>query len=172
MIGFSTDGPHASLTASHTLITNSGDESENVSGLNSNAHSVPACDGSSFVMERAYFVHLTASSKLWSSVIPKTILRKHSLVARYICRRAFLAPLRDSTVLVINSSRHGERTWSHTSSGTAPGVSTRRRVKSKSVCEAEGKETSISLYPSSQSILKYDHFWSPSCCPSDQQLSA
>lgn len=62
----------------------------------------------------------------------------------------------------MNSSRQGERTWSQTSSGTAPGVSTRRRVKSKSVCEAEGKETSISLYPSSTNILKYFHFCSPS----------
>jgi hypothetical protein len=58
---------------------------------------------------------------------------------------AFVAPLTDSTVGLISSSRHGDRTCSHTSSGTVPGVSIRRRVKSKSVLDAEGKETSISL---------------------------
>lgn len=58
---------------------------------------------------------------------------------------ALFAPLRDSTVRLMKSSLHGERTWSHTSSGTVPGVSMSFLVKSKSVCEAEGKEISISL---------------------------
>jgi hypothetical protein len=82
MRGFSTLGSHAALTASHTLMTNSGDESEKVSGENSYAHSVPACSGSSFVMERAYFVHSTASAIVSSSFMLKTICWKHGLVAR------------------------------------------------------------------------------------------
>src|SRR5687767_14604302 len=76
---------------------------------------------------------------------------------------AFLAPTEASTVRRMSSSRQGDRVCSQTSSGTTPGVSIRRRVKSKSVCDAEGKETSISLYPRSTSILKYFHFVSLFC---------
>lgn len=82
---------------------------------------------------------------------------------------AFFAPLTDSIVRLMRSGRQGDSTWIATSSGIAPGVSTRRLVKSKSVWEAEGKETSISLNPISQSILKKRHFSSPFCYSKDHQ---
>jgi hypothetical protein len=82
MMGFSTVGSHAALTASHTRRTNSGSVSEKVSGLNSKAHSVPRCVGSSLVSDRTSFVQRTASSTLSSWLKPKTTRRKHSLVAR------------------------------------------------------------------------------------------
>jgi hypothetical protein len=73
MIGWSTEGSQAALTASHTLRAKSGDESEKVSGENSYDHSVPAVDGSSFVIERAYFVHSTARATVSSSFMLNTI---------------------------------------------------------------------------------------------------
>ena len=65
---------------------------------------------------------------------------------------ARLAPLSDSKVRVIRSSRAWVSTWMVTSSGMWP-PSISSRTKSKSVCEADGKATSISLKPTSQSVL-------------------
>ena len=58
----------------------------------------------------------------------------------------FFAPLTASNVRSISSGRHWVSTWIATPSGIAP-VSMIERTKSKSVCDAEGKATSISLKP-------------------------
>src|SRR5690554_3736646 len=59
---------------------------------------------------------------------------------------AVFAPTQDSTVRRIRSSRDCVRTMMVTSSGMRLS-STSLRTKSKSVCEADGKPTSISLKP-------------------------
>ena len=83
MIGFSSVGSQAFFTASHICTTNSGDVSLKHSGLNSYCHWVmPSWLGSSFVIDRAYFVHFTASAILSSGDSPKTMRLKHSDVAR------------------------------------------------------------------------------------------
>ena len=56
------------------------------------------------------------------------------------------APFTASKVRSISSGRHCVSTWIATSSGILP-PSMIERTKSKSVCEAEGKATSISLKP-------------------------
>ena len=56
------------------------------------------------------------------------------------------APFTASKVRSISSGRHWVSTWIATPSGMAP-PSMIERTKSKSVCEAEGKATSISLKP-------------------------
>ena len=57
-----------------------------------------------------------------------------------------MAPFTASNVRSISSGRHWVKTWIATSSGTAP-PSMIERTKSKSVCDDEGKATSISLKP-------------------------
>ena len=59
----------------------------------------------------------------------------------------FFAPFTASKVRSISSGRHWVSTWIATPSGIAP-FSMIERTKSKSVCEADGKATSISLKPS------------------------
>ena len=49
-------------------------------------------------------------------------------------------------VRLISSSRAGVSTWMVTSSGIAP-LSISQRTKSNSICDADGKPTSISLKP-------------------------
>ena len=56
------------------------------------------------------------------------------------------APFTASNVRSISSGRHCVSTWMATPSGIWP-LSMIERTKSKSVCEAEGKATSISLKP-------------------------
>ncbi|KAH3670585.1 hypothetical protein OGAPHI_001100 [Ogataea philodendri] len=116
---------------------------------------VSLCLGSSLVRLLTNLVHSVASCKVCSFDKPNTTLRKQSEVAKYRWIVARLAPVRDSIVRLISSGRHGERTWIDTSSGA---VSTQNRVKSKSICEAEGNATSISLNPISTSFLKYTFF--------------
>lgn len=58
----------------------------------------------------------------------------------------FLAPFTASKVRSISSGRHWVSTWIATSPGIAP-LSMIERTKSKSVCDAAGKATSISLNP-------------------------
>ena len=58
----------------------------------------------------------------------------------------FLAPLTAAKVRSISSDRHWVSTWIATPSGMRP-LSMIERTKSKSVCEAAGKPTSISLNP-------------------------
>ena len=64
----------------------------------------------------------------------------------------FFAPFTASNVRSISSGRHWVKTWMATPSGIAPD-SMIERTKSKSVCEAEGKATSISLKPMSTRSL-------------------
>jgi len=72
---------------------------------------------------------------------------------------AFFAPRSDSMVRRMRCSRACVSTTSVTSSGTWPS-SIRVRTKSKSVCEAEGNATSISLKPMSHSVRKRRSFFS------------
>jgi hypothetical protein len=58
---------------------------------------------------------------------------------------------------VMSSSRHWQRIWIATSSGMRFS-SMSRRQKSNSICEADGKPTSISLKPMRTSISKYSSF--------------
>jgi hypothetical protein len=88
------------------------------------------------------------------------VSRKESLDAIYKLMVACFAPVTLSTVRLMNSLRQGDKTCSHTSSGTAFGVSTNRRVKLNSVSEAPGNATSISLNPILTRRLKYVHFCS------------
>ena len=62
-----------------------------------------------------------------------------------------LAPCSDSKVRRISGSRAWVSTWIVTSSGTRSS-SISLRMKSNSVCEAEGKPTSISLKPIATSV--------------------
>ena len=58
---------------------------------------------------------------------------------------ALLAPSIDSKVRRMRSSRHWVRTWMVTPSMRSPSINS--RTKSKSVCDAAGKPTSISVKP-------------------------
>ena len=67
------------------------------------------------------------------------------------------APRSDSNVRSINSSFD----WTSTCTQTSPGMrfsSINRRVKSNSICDAEGKPISISLKPIFTSMSKYSSF--------------
>jgi hypothetical protein len=72
---------------------------------------------------------------------------------------ARLAPMQDSTVRRISSSRAWVSTMMVTSSGMRFS-STSMRTKSKSVCEADGKPTSISFTPICTSFSKKRSFFS------------
>ena len=72
---------------------------------------------------------------------------------------ARFAPTADSTVRRISSSRDWVRTMMVTSSGIRSS-SISLRTKSKSVCEADGKPTSISFRPICTSISKKRSFFS------------
>src|SRR5690606_27360137 len=94
---------------------------------------------------------------------------------------ARLAPLSDSKVRSMRSSRAWVSTWMVTSSGIWP-PSINSRTKSKSVCEAEGKPTSISFRPTATRHLKKRIFfcasigsisdWLPSRRSVDSQIGA
>ena len=84
--------------------------SEKVSGENSKSQSVPAVERSSLVNCLTNLVHFTAKAFDSSLESPNTTFLKQSEVARYMWTVALLAPFKDSTVLPINSGRHGERT--------------------------------------------------------------
>ena len=73
---------------------------------------------------------------------------------------ARLAPRTLSKVRTIRSSRAWVSTWMVTSSGIAS-LSIRWRTKSKSVCDAEGKATSISLKPIATSVSNMRRLRSP-----------
>ncbi|MNE11194.1 hypothetical protein D3C80_1039410 [compost metagenome] len=70
---------------------------------------------------------------------------------------AFLAPRKDSKVRAIRSSRAWVSTWMVVSSGMWPS-SIRERTKSKSVCEADGKDASISLTPTLTRVFQKRSF--------------
>ncbi len=67
------------------------------------------------------------------------------------------APSSDANVRAISSGREGTNTSIVTSSGMRFS-SISLRTKSKSVCEADGKPTSISLKPIATSISKNSSF--------------
>src|SRR5690242_11379090 len=69
----------------------------------------------------------------------------------------FFAPMSDSTVRSIKSSRACTSTWSHTSSGTRFS-SMSRRLNVNSVLDADGKPTSISLKPIFTSVWNNSSF--------------
>ncbi|MCY1405242.1 hypothetical protein D9M71_204790 [compost metagenome] len=73
----------------------------------------------------------------------------------------FFAPRTASKVRVIRSSRAWVSTWMVTSSGIRL-FSIRSRTKSKSVCEADGKATSISFRPTFTRVSKKRSFFAGS----------
>ncbi len=79
-----------------------------------------------------------------ASLTLNTTRRNSSAVALYMWMFARLAPTSDCAVRSIRSSRAWVSTEIWTSSGIASEVIS-WRTKSKSVCEADGKPTSISL---------------------------
>ena len=85
--------------------------------------------------------------------MPNTMRRHAGAVALYRCTMARGAPFTASTVRAIRSSRDCVMTMMVTSSGIRFS-SMRRRTKSKSVCDAAGKPTSISLKPMRTSSWK------------------
>jgi hypothetical protein len=82
-------------------------------------------------------------------------------VALYRWTMAFFAPRRDSKVRAIRSSRPWVSTWMVVSSGMWPS-SIRVRTKSKSVCEADGNEASISFTPTCTRVFQKRSFFSES----------
>ena len=116
-----------------------------------------------------------------ASSMPKTTRRNSSAVALYMWMVARCAPIRDSAVLAIRSSRAWVSTEMVTSSGTCPPVMS-CRTKSKSVWEADGNPISISLYPRATSssnirILRFGvigsiRAWLPSRRSVDSQRGA
>ncbi|CAM5780656.1 hypothetical protein CPER28S_00642 [Cellulomonas persica] len=89
-------------------------------------------------------------STMPSSSERKTTSRCSVEVELYRCTIACLAPAIASYVRSIRCSRDCVSTWITTSSGIRPS-SMSIRTKSKSVCDAAGKPTSISLKPMSTS---------------------
>ena len=117
---------------------------ENISGEYSKVQSVSGC----FARESAGSGARcdVASSTISSSFMPSTTLRMTGASALYRCMTTRFAPFMASKVRAISGSRAWVSTWIVTSSGTRSS-SISRRTKSKSVCDAEGKPTSISLKP-------------------------
>ncbi|MNO66493.1 hypothetical protein D3C76_572820 [compost metagenome] len=74
---------------------------------------------------------------------------------------AFFAPRSDSNVRAIKSSRAWVSTWMVVSSGMWPS-SIRLRTKSKSVCEADGNDASISFTPTCTRVFQKRSFFSES----------
>ncbi len=136
-------GPQASITASQTSTAYSGSVSEKLSGEYSKRTLVPASWGSS---DLTSFVPLTAISLISSFDILKVTRRCSAEVELYRWMIALWAPATLSKVRRIRCSRDWVSTWIHTSSGIRFS-SMSLRAKSNSVCEAEGKPTSISLKP-------------------------
>ncbi len=84
--------------------------------------------------------------------MPNTMRRHAGAVALYTCTMARGAPCKASTVRAIRSSRDWVMTMICTSSGIRF-WSMSLRTKSKSICDAAGKPTSISLNPMRTSSL-------------------
>ncbi len=80
----------------------------------------------------------------WASSMPKTTRRNISAVALYMWMLARFTPTSDSAVREIRSSRAWVSTEIWTSSGMRSSTIS-LRTKSKSVWDADGKPTSISL---------------------------
>ena len=86
------------------------------------------------------------------TLMPNTTRRHTGAVALYTCTMARGAPRRDSMVRRISSSRACVITMMVTSSGISF-CSMRSRTVWKSVSDADGKPTSISLRPTAHSVL-------------------
>ena len=137
-------GAHTSVTASQTSTANSSSVPVNDSGEYSKKTSVSSATCS------AYFWHScapwTAMSLMPSLSRPNTTRRCSVEVELYRWTIACFAPRIASNVFSIRCSRDCVSTWMTTSSGIASS-SISCRTKSKSVWEADGKPTSISLKP-------------------------
>ncbi len=156
MIGRSFVGFHASTTASQTSRAYSTSVAEKLSGEYWKRTSLPARSGRRSLIQ---FVPRTAIFLISSFDSPNTTSRCAGEVELYRWMMTFFAPRSDCTVRSIRSSRAWTRTWIATSSGMRPS-SIRRRLKSNSVWEAEGKPTSISLKPTFTSVSKSSSFCS------------
>ena len=104
-------------------------------------------------------VPVTAMFVISSRLMLNTTRRNTGATELYKCTMAFLAPTAEATVRRISSSRDWVSTMMVTSSGMRFS-STSWRTKSKSVCEADGKPTSISFRPICTSISKKRSFFS------------
>ncbi|CAB4844288.1 unannotated protein [freshwater metagenome] len=120
-----------------------------------NSNSVPVYDSGEY--SKDIFVSGTVGTKsrqIWAALVaiflmpalskPNTTRRCSVDVELYKWTMACFEPLMDSKVRLISASRACVKTWMMTSSGIKFS-SIIFRTKSKSVCEALGKPTSISL---------------------------
>jgi len=95
---------------------------------------------------------LRTTSTTSATLMPNTTRRHTGAVAQYTCTMARRAPRRLSTVRRISSSRACVNAMMVTSSGISF-CSMRSRNVWKSVSEADGNPTSISLIPTAHSVL-------------------
>ena len=148
-------GCQTSMTASEISLAYSTSVALKLSGEYWSMISVPLSRWRRSLIRRAPF---TAMALISSLVFPNTTRRWAGEVELYMWMITRLAPIKDSTVRSIKSSRACTKTWSHTSSG-ARFSSMRRRLKVNSVLDAEGKPTSISLNPILTSVWNSSNFW-------------
>src|SRR5471032_3384837 len=149
-------GSQIAVTASQICLEKSSSVVENDSGVYSKPHSVCGC---CLINSLTSFVPVVAMLVISSRDMPKTTLRNTGATELYRATMARLAPATDSTVRRISSSRDCVSTMTVTSSGMRFS-STSLRTKSKSVCDADGKPTSISLMPILTSSSKKRSFFS------------
>ena len=142
-------GCHTSNTASQTSFAKSSSVAVKVSGLYCSVKCVSVAASAKRLIVRAAF---TASVFTPSRSRPNTILRNSGAVALYRCTIARFAPRSESNVRSIRSSRACVSTSIVTSSGMWP-PSISSRTKLKSVSDADGNATSISLKPIATSVL-------------------
>ena len=148
--------PQALLTASHTSIAKSSSVAVKVSKLYSKCHSV---SGWSAIKCLSNCIEDTAIVITSVLLIFNTSSRKAFEVGLTRCTIARRAPINASTVRLIKGSRAWLRTSILTSSGILCSV-INCLTKSKSVCDADGKATSISLKPISHKVWNKRSFLS------------
>ena len=100
---------------------------------------------------------LTAIALISSFDLPNTTRRCAGEVELYMWMMTRFAPMSDSMVRSIKSSRACTSTCNHTSSGAWP-FSMSKRLKANSVFDADGKPTSISLKPIFTSVWNNSSF--------------
>src|SRR5471032_658544 len=149
-------GCQIAVTASQICLEKSSSVAEKDSGVYSKPHSVCGC---CLINSLTSVVPVVAMLVISSRDMPKTTLRNTGATELYRWTMARLAPATDSTVRRISSSRDWVSTMTVTSSGMRFS-STSLRTKSKSVCDADGKPTSISLMPILTSSSKKRSFFS------------
>src|SRR5690554_2394602 len=149
-------GCHTSSTALQTSTANGVSVALKVSGEYSKVHWVSGCMAAYFLNNCAACTAMAFTPALsWL----KTMRRNAGETALYMWTMALGAPFNDSKVRAIKSSRAWVSTWIVVSSGMCPS-SISKRTKSKSVCEADGKATSISFTPTATKVLKKRSFFS------------